>query len=376
MCGMAGFLSCNKSLHQQKLSVITDTIVHCRPDGAKFFIDEKSNANVGLSHCRLSILDVSTIANQPMRNHCGMFLIVFKSEVNNYLEIAKDKLPNKNWKTQINSKVILECFAEFRLECVHFFNGMFAIAWWDTETEQLFLVRDRVGVKSIIYYKDKNKFAFALELKSLLTLNFPKEIDEQAVQDFFFLEYIPGTNTSFKNYTSIPAVHNAIVHNNQSKLHCYRNILYKFNKEKGIKSEEEYLEELDFKFKKSVKYRIISDAPIGAFLGRSTDSSMVCTNFQQISPQSFNTFTIGFDVPGFDETVFAQDVAEQIKSNHKTYKISEADALTLWEQSHTANYKPFVVSSSVIPSLLVCKKAKENVTVALARDGGDELFFD
>ena len=371
---MAGFLSFNKSLHQQQLSTMTDAIAHCGPDAAEYFVDEKANFNIGLGHRRLSILDLSTTANQPMRSHCGRYLMVFNGEVYNYIEIAKEKIPNVNWKTHSDSEVILECFAALGIECVHSFNGMFAIAWWDTQTKQLFLVRDRLGVKPIVYYKDENNFAFASEINSLLTLNFPKKINEQALQDYLFLEYIPGTNTSFKNYLTIPTGHYAIVHNNEIKLRCYWNVLEKLNKDTGIRSEEEYIEELNYRFKKSVKYRMISSVPISAFLSGGTDSSMVCAAFQQLSPQPINTFTIGFAVPGFDETVFAQDGAEQIKSNHKTYKILEADALPLWEQSHMAYDEPFAVSS-VIPSLLVCKKAKENVTVALAGDGGDELFF-
>lgn len=374
MCGIAGFLSYNKSLHQQQLSIMTDAISHRGPDAAEFFIDEKSNVNIGLGHRRLSILDLSTTANQPMRSHCGRYLMVFNGEVYNYLEIAKAKLPEVNWRTHSDSEVILECFAAFGIECVHFFNGMFAIAWLDTQTEELFLVRDRLGVKPIVYYKDEYNFAFASEIKSLLTLNFQKKINEQAIQDYFFLEYIPGINTSFKNYETLAAGHYAVIHNNQMKHICYWNVLDKLNKDTGIKSEAEYLEELDYRFKKSVKYRMISDVPVGAFLSGGTDSSMVCTAFQQISTQPINTFTIGFDVPGFDETVFAQDVAKQIKSNHKTYKILEINALALWEQSHISYDEPFA-GSSVIPSLLVCKKAKENVTVALAGDGGDELFF-
>lgn len=374
MCGIAGFLSYNKSLHQQQLAAMTDAIAHRGPDAAEFFVDEKEKLNVGLGHRRLSILDLSTTANQPMRSHCGRYIMVFNGEVYNYQEIAKEKLPHVQWRTSSDSEVILECFAAFGIDCVHLFNGMFAIAWWDTETEQLYLVRDRMGIKPIVYYKDESNFAFASEIKALLQLNFPREINEQALQDYFFLEYIPGTQTSFKNYAVIPAGHYAVIHNNEMKLHCYWNVLDKINTETVIKSEDEYLEELDYRFKKSVKYRMISDVPIGAFLSGGTDSSMVCSAFQQISPQPINTFTIGFDVPGFDETKFAQDVAEQLKSNHKTYKISESDALPLWAQSHQAYDEPFAVSS-VIPSLLVCEKAKQHVTVALAGDGGDELFF-
>lgn len=374
MCGIVGFLSYNKSLHKHQLATMTDAIAHRGPDAEEFFVDEKENFNVGLGHRRLSILDLSTTANQPMRSHCGRYLMIFNGEVYNYQEIAREKLPNVAWKTHSDSEVILECFAAFGIECIHLFNGMFAIAWWDTETEQLYLVRDRLGIKPIVYYKDENNFAFASEIKSLLSLNFPKIINEEALRDYFFLEYIPGTNTSFKNYEVIPAGHYAIVNKNNIKQFCYWNVLDKLNRDSVIKSEDEYLEELDHRFKKSVKYRMISDVPIGAFLSGGTDSSMVCTAFQQISAQPINTFTIGFDVPGFDETQFAQDVANQLHSNHRTYKITESDALPLWEQSHKVYDEPFAVSS-VIPSLLVCKKAKQHVTVALAGDGGDELFF-
>ena len=374
MCGIAGFLSFNEFLHKKQLSAMTDAIAHHGPDAAENFVDEKECLNIGLRHRRLLILDISSIANQPMRSQCGRYLMVFNGEVYNYLEIAKEKILNVNWKTHSGGEVILECFVAFEIECVHFFDGKFAIAWWDSQTQQLFLLRDRLGVKPIVFYKDEHNFAFALEIKSFLILNFPKKINEQAIQYFFFLEYISGTDTSFKNYETIPAGHYGIVQNNQIIQHCYWNVLNKLNKDTGIKSEEKYLEELGFRLKKSVKYRMISDVPIGTLLSGGADSGMVCASFQQISTQTINTFTTGFDVPGFDETVFAQDVAGQIKSNHKTYKILEAVALPLCKQSHTAYDESFAVSS-VIPSLLVCKKAKENVTVAVAGNGGDELFF-
>lgn len=155
--------------------------------------------------------------------------MIFNGEVYNYQEIAKEKLPNAVGKTHSDSEVILECFAVLGIECIHLFNAMFAIAWWDTETDQLYLVRDRFGIKPIVYYKDKNNFAFASEIKSLLSLNFPKIINKEALNDYFFLEYIPGTNTSFKNYEVIPAGHYAIVNRTVAKYkYIYTFILKKY----------------------------------------------------------------------------------------------------------------------------------------------------
>jgi len=374
MCGIAGFLSINKQLHKEHLKTMTDSIAHRGPDAEGFYFDDKEKFNIGLGHRRLSILDLSTTANQPMKSHCGRYIMVFNGEVFNYQELAKNHLPNTIWNTHSDSEVILECFAKYGIKCIDWFNGMFAIAWYDTQDEKLILVRDRLGIKPIVYYKDENNIAFASELKALLKLPFDKKINTTSLQDYFLLEYIPGTQTIYNNYSKLAAGHYAVITKSNIEIKEYWSVIDKLNIKTEIKTEDEYLEELDYRFKKSVQYRMISDVPIGAFLSGGTDSSLVCAAFQQISNQPINTFTIGFDVPSFDETQYAKDVANQLKTNHKTYKISENEALPLWELSNNFYDEPFAVTS-IIPSLLVCQKAKQNVTVALAGDGGDELFF-
>lgn len=374
MCGIAGFISKNKTLNSQHVADMTDKIAHRGPDAAGVFYVEEEYANVGIGHRRLSILDLSDTANQPMESHCGRYMMVFNGEVFNYQEIAKNYMPDVEWRTYGDSEVILEAFVRFGIKCIHWFNGMFAIAYYDKQTQSLTLVRDRLGIKPLTYYHKGDNFAFASELKALLALPFDHKENLTALKDYFLLEYIPGSQTIFLDFYQLPAGHYATTGKVGLEINTYWDVIDKVTGEVFVKSEAEYLEELDERFKKSVHYRMISDVPIGAFLSGGTDSSMVCSAFQELSTQPINTFTIGFDVPGFDETVFATDVAAQLQSNHRTYKLSEREAIPLWRESNDFYDQPFA-GTSIIPSMLVCKKAKENVTVAMAGDGGDELFF-
>jgi asparagine synthase (glutamine-hydrolysing) len=259
------------------------------------------------------------------------------------------------------------------ITAVQEFNGMFAIAIWDTLKEQLTLIRDRFGVKPIYYYRGPEGFAFASELKSLLELPIHREINKEALSDYLFLEYIPKPNTIFKNISKMPNGHYAEVNaSNNLHINSYYDVREKYNP-KSI-SEDTALEELQSILSSSVNYRMISDVPVGAFLSGGVDSSLVVAKFQENSVRAVETFTIGFDVARFDESSYAKQVAEILHTNHHEFRLSADSMFSILQDAVEYYDEPFAVSS-VLPSLLVSESTRKYATVALSGDGGDELFM-
>ncbi len=252
---------------------------------------------------------------------------------------------------------------------------MFTIAIWDTVKKELFLIRDRFGVKPLLYYWDNRNFAFASELKALLALDIPKEINKRSLQDYFFLEYIPGNESIIKNIYKLPNGHYLKMSRGKSpEIKQYYSIFDKLNPSSKNISEEKALEEFEALLASSVKLRQIADVPIGAFLSGGTDSSLICALFQKQNTSPINTFTIGFDVKEYDETRYANRVAEHLKTAHRQFHLTDKDSISIVDKLAIYYDEPFA-APSCIPSYLVCSKAKSLVTVALSGDGGDELFM-
>jgi asparagine synthase (glutamine-hydrolysing) len=375
MCGITGFISPNYQLTD--LKKMTTALKHRGPDAEGFFWDDQKK--IGLGHRRLSIIDLSDAANQPFYSQDGRYAIVFNGEVYNFQEIKSDLQKEKNiaFKTNGDTEAIIEAFAHWGLDAVYRFNGMFAIALWDRQKEELLLVRDRIGIKPLYYYFDGINFAFASELKALLELPFLPEINMEALKDYFFLEYVPAPNSIIKGIKKLEKGHYLKVDPKHLKLESktYYSLVDQLSpQKKAIKKEEEYAEELNSKLEDSLKRRSISDVPIGAFLSGGTDSSLISTTFQKLFDQPINTFTIGFDVPDFDESEFAKQVSDHIGSKHFFSRITDKDSISIVEKIVDYYDEPFAVPST-LPSLMVCQRAKENVTVALGGDGGDEIFM-
>lgn len=369
MCGIAGFISPN--LKQEHLHLITRALQHRGPDAEGFYFD--AAVHLGLGHRRLSIIDLSEAANQPFYSQDGRYVMIYNGEVYNFKELA-DKYHIQP-RTSSDSEIILEAFAKKGIECVNDFNGMFALAIWDKKEEELFLVRDRFGVKPIVYYHKENDFVFASELKALLKLPVEKKINTSALQDYFFLEYIPDAKCILDNFYKLPKGHYLVVKNGRVSVRPY----YKFTdkivqRPLAMRKENDVLDEFEDLLGSAVKYRQISDVPIGAFLSGGTDSSLICALFQKQNTNPVNTFTIGFDVAGYDESGYASQVAQILKTNHSETRLTDKNSMSIVD--HIADYydEPFAVQS-VFPSYLVCNVARKTVTVAMSGDGGDELFM-
>ncbi len=356
---------------------MTTAIKHRGPDAEGFFWDEQKQ--IGLGHRRLSIIDLSVSANQPFYAQDGRYAMVFNGEVYNFQEIKKDLQREKNieFKTNGDTEAIIEAFAHWGLEAVHRFNGMFAIALWDREQNELFLIRDRIGIKPLYYYFDGTHFAFASELKALLTLPFKASINMEALKDYLFLEYVPAPNSIIKGIKKLEKGHYLKFDQSTLKVETktYYNLVDQLNQTNtGGNTEEVHAQELKSKLEESLKRRSISDVPIGAFLSGGTDSSLISSTFQKLFDQPINTFTIGFEVPDFDESEYAKQVSDHIGSTHYFSRIKDSDSISMAE--HIVEYydEPFAAPST-LPSLMVCKRAKDYVTVALGGDGGDEIFM-
>ncbi|MDB4534296.1 asparagine synthase (glutamine-hydrolyzing) [Vicingaceae bacterium] len=368
MCGITGFVS--SELDNENLLQMTNALKHRGPDAIGYFFDK--NLNVGLGHRRLSIIDVSEAGNQPMTSHCERYIMVFNGEVYNFDDLKKNL--KRDWKSNSDSEVILEAFVEFGVDFVSHLNGMFAIAIWDKIGRKLHLFRDRFGIKPLLYYFDGISFAFGSELKALLSLKFPRTLNKEAVKDYLFLEYIPQDQTVFKNYFKLkPGQYLVFDDKKVIEIKTYYQILDKLI-EKKERSELEAKEQLKEQLTQSVQLRKISDVPIGSFLSGGADSSLICSVFQGLSTTPIETFNIGFDVAEFDESVYAKKVADHLKTNHHYYLVSEQIAKDKISSIVDFYDEPFAVPS-VIPTTILSEQTKENVTVALSGDGGDELFM-
>jgi len=299
--------------------------------------------------------------------------MIYNGEVYNFREVAaKYKIQPR---TSSDSEIIIEAFAMKGIDCVNDFNGMFAFAIWDKQEKELTIVRDRFGVKPLVYYHKGNDFAFASELKALMQLPVEKKINMEALQDYFFLEYIPDAKAILDDFYKLPKGHYMVVKDGRVLVRPYYVFRDKINaRPLPHRSESEVLDEFEALLSSAVKYRQISDVPIGAFLSGGTDSSLICALFQKQNVQPVNTFTIGFDVAGYDESAYASRVAEILHTNHKETHLSEKSSMSIVENIVSYYDEPFA-GPSTIPSYLVCKEARKFVTVAMSGDGGDELFM-
>ncbi len=382
MCGIAGYFSFQKSYEKNELEKITNTMPHRGPDAAGFFWNE--NQTCGLGHRRLSIIDLSTAANQPMHSHCSRYVMVFNGEIFNYQEIAarlQKEYFEKNkteliFKTHSDSEVILEAFAFWKNDLVHQLNGMFAIAIYDKQTHCLSIFRDRLGVKPLYYYFENGCFVFGSELKAVInfsTLKKDLKIDAEAINQYLHIGYIAEPLSIYRQIKKMPAGAFAVMQNENLNINFYWKAEEKIL-EKTFSDFDETKKELKNLLLQSVKYRMISDVPFGTFLSGGIDSSLVTAMAQQHSSTPVKTFSIGFKEATHNESEHARKISNYLKTNHHEFMVSEKDVFELIPKMASAYDEPYA-DSSALPTMLVSKLAKQHVTMTLSGDGGDELML-
>jgi asparagine synthase (glutamine-hydrolysing) len=372
MCGIAGFYSFGKKFSEADLKKMTDRIAHRGPDAEGFYMDK--DCGVGLGHRRLSILDLSAAANQPMQSHDGRYYIIFNGEVYNYREIA-EQLGIK-CRTTSDTEVVLEAFIMKGVNFVHLLNGMFAIAIYDSHDKALYLFRDRLGVKPLLYYWQDRNLVFASEIKALLALdgiNKSKTTKKESVYTFLNAGYIPEPHTIYDQISKLPSGSYAVIQDGKMDITSY----WKPEEKITINQTADFFtakKKLNNLLESSISYRMISDVPFGVFLSGGIDSSTVAAIAQNISTESIKTFSIGVKDEELNESEFARSVSEYLKTDHYEFMVTERDSLELVEKILTAYDEPYA-DSSALPTMLVAKLARKHVTMALTGDGGDELFM-
>lgn len=369
MCGISGYYSTNGVFKEEELFNMSNAMQHRGPDAHGMAVFN----GCGIAHRRLSIIDLSEHANQPMKCSSGRHWIVYNGEVYNYEEIAREM--GFNLLTSSDTEIVLETFVKWKHDSYDMFNGMFAFAVYDKEEKLLTIVRDRLGIKPLFYYWDGENLAFASELKSLLKLSHVRKnarVNHEAVNQFLHLGYIPEPNSIYSNIYKLPAGSYAtfngkeleIKHYWSPEMHVSESVITDFYQAKEI------LRDL---VEASVRYRLKSDVDFGTFLSGGIDSSLVTAFAQRNLRSRLKTFSIGFADSKHNESKYAAEVAKYLGTDHHELMVTEKDAIDLVPSLLDSYDEPFA-DSSAIPTMLVSKMAREHVTMTLSGDGGDELF--
>lgn len=367
MCGINGVFSQEVTGFTNLVEEMNDSITHRGPNARG--VKELKNGVLG--HVRLSIIDLSSAANQPFYD--DSFTLVYNGEVYNYDELRTKY--NFQCKTNSDTEVIfhgLKLKGEAFLEEL---NGMFALAFWDSKKEELLIARDRLGIKPLYVFNDGNKFAFSSELKGLKKVKDYLggfSLNNNAINSFLHLGYIPKPFTIFNEVEKFPPGHFGKYKDGKLSVKEYWSAPSKVSSE-TLKDEVTAKNQLNDLLSSSIEYRLKSDVLFGTFLSGGIDSSAVSAIAQSVSDQKIKTFSIGFNNPKFNEAGFARQVANHIKSDHHEFMVTEDDAKELVGDIVKFYDEPFG-DSSAIPTMLVSKLAKQEVTMTLSGDGGDELF--
>lgn len=376
MCGLTGFFSTTTEINPETIEQMTYAVAHRGPDAQGIFLNEQHT--VALGHRRLSVLDLSNAANQPMHADDGRYVIVFNGEIYNFKNIRTDlEQEARTFKTESDTEVILAAFHHWGIEkTLHALSGMFVFAIYDQQEKKLWLSRDRAGKKPLYYYADQNVFIFASEIKALLKhpiVANAKEVNEKAISYFLHLGYIPEPHTIFNRIQKFPAGSWVCVdHTINLNIRPFWKVEQEIVPEK-IKNAAHAKNTLKKVLQSAVNQRLISDVPVGAFLSGGTDSSLVAALASQHMKLPLKTFSIGFSESKFNESAFAKAVASHLKTEHQEYILSEKEGVALLDTYLQHFDEPFA-DTSAIPTMLVSKLARKEVTVALTGDGGDELF--
>ncbi len=369
MCGIAGIIDIknNRTISEETLLAMRDSLIHRGPDAAGIFL----KPGIGLAHRRLSIIDLHS-GQQPLFNQQEDLCIVFNGEIFNYKSLTQTLIKKGyQFDTQSDTETILHAWEEWGEDCVHQLRGMFAFVIWDKKKNTVFLARDRLGVKPLLYaITDDGYLIFASEHKALLKYpNLDKSINIKSIEDYFALGYICEPKTIYNAIHKLPAAHRFSIHKNQLiQPSAYWDLPFKKHPLNKQEAEKELIKQL----KEAIDIRLVSEVPLGAFLSGGVDSSAVVALMSSLQKAPVNTCSISFDDKQYDESKYARLIANQYKTNHHE-EIVNSDNFDLIDQLPSIYDEPYA-DSSALPTVKVCEIARKRVTVALSGDGADELM--
>jgi asparagine synthase (glutamine-hydrolysing) len=374
MCGIAGFIGFEKESDKKWNAHLVRAIGKLNRRGPDCQQTAYPDEKVGFGHARLSIIDTTDAANQPMIAYSGRYTIVFNGEIYNYKELRRSLELEKGevFETSSDTEVILRMFHHYRENCLEQFNGFFALAIYDAREKTTFIARDRMGIKPLLISQSNGALFFASEMKALLDFEIERSLDYVSLQQYFQLNYIPSPSTIFSSVKKLqPGHYLKISANGEVEDQAYYHI--PFTRQYSTLTYQEAQAELVNLLDQSVQRRLVADVPLGSFLSGGIDSSVIASLAAR-HRDKLNTFSIGYaDNPYFDETEYANLVAKKIKSEHTVFKLSNTDLYENLQDILDYIDEPFA-DSSAIPVYILSKNTRKHVTVALSGDGADELF--
>ncbi len=387
MCGICGKLSYGEvKVDEALLRKMCRSLAYRGPNDEGVYVSSSAksqdpNLQVGLGHTRLSIIDLSDAGHQPMCNEDGTIWLVYNGEIYNFKEIrAELRTKGHRFRSNTDSEVIIHLYEEEGIDCLKRLNGMFAFCIWDERLQKLWLCRDRLGIKPLVYYWDGQDLIFSSEIKGILCdHDVVKEIDWTALDLYLTFNYIPAPKTIFKNIKKLEAGHYLLAEGKSVVTRKYwdisTDVTHLQNRpKKSCERIDFYKERLYGLMENAVQKRLISDVQLGAFLSGGVDSSIIVGLMARNSERPVKTFSIGYkDMPLFDETRYSREVARFNKTEHYEFKLDYKDILDSLPAVLDTLDEPFA-DSSAVPTYVVSRETKRHVTVALAGDGADELF--
>ena len=381
MCGICGFIS-RKCITIDQLKKMNDTMYHRGPnDSGEEIFQVGYGYYLGFAQRRLSIMDLSIFGHQPMYSNDKRIVITYNGEIYNFQDIKKE-LGDYPFKSQCDTEVILAAYLKWGLSCIDRFRGMFAIALYDREKEELYLIRDRVGKKPLYYWLDQDNIVFASELKPIMEYpGFTRVIRKDVIGRYLYQQYICEPDTIFENVYKVEPGQVICFHvkEEETSEHVtswkYWDIaqVHQAKAADKVNSYEQAKEELTAILKDAVAKRMIADVPLGTFLSGGYDSSLVTALAQSLSNEPVKTYSIGFHEENYNEARYAKEVAKHLGTNHTELYVDEQAMFHMLDDIAKYYDEPFA-DSSQIPSMLVSQLASKDVTVVLSGDGGDEFF--
>ncbi|MFX1375561.1 MAG: asparagine synthase (glutamine-hydrolyzing) [Promethearchaeota archaeon] len=367
MCGIVGVVS-DKGFNLEKLIKMRDVLKHRGPDDEGIYFNQ--DKSVILGHRRLSIIDLSSLGKQPMSNENSTIWISFNGEIYNFKSIKEELIKKGHlFKTLTDTEVIIHGYEEWGIKILDRLRGMFAFAIWDDVKKELFLARDRLGIKPLYYYHNNDKFIFASEIKAIIqddTIN--RKINPKALKHFLKYTYIPAPYSIWEKIYKLPPAHYLLLKDNQIKIKRF----WRINPLSKKVTESKYIKEIEEILKRSVEYRFVSDVPVGILLSGGLDSSMVTALSSEIKKELLS-FSVGFEIEEYSELKYARIVAEKFKTMSIESVLDTIKLKDLIESILFYYDEPLGVSS-IFPTFLLMETVSKHVKVALSGDGGDEVF--
>jgi asparagine synthase (glutamine-hydrolysing) len=373
MCGIAGVFNYHDKEQSTEaiLKRMLALIRHRGPDESGIY----AGNGIGMGSVRLSIIDLAS-GQQPISDESGNYWIVFNGEIFNYIELRKELISKGvQLKTQSDTEVIVQMYALYGPDCLQRFNGQFSFSIWNKVKRELFLARDRVGIRPLFYWNRNRQFAFCSEIKGLLTLEgIPREIDRESLAQVFTFWTTITPSTPFKEIRELPPAHYMIVNDEGLQIKRFWSLSYPEEPVKSSMSLEDAVEEFNALFRDAVKIRLRADVPVGAYLSGGLDSSITTAFINDIEPGILNTFSIGFKDGEFDETPYQLEAARYFNTRHmamvcSSEEIAKAFPETIWHTEFP------VLRTAPTPMYLLSKKVRENnIKVVVTGEGADEFF--